>query len=393
MTTNSVAEPATTGPVISENLGPMVLHPRVVTGAGGGPDKTILNSPRFLRQLGYDSACLYLRPPADSGFDALRQRAKYWSAPLEEIDDRGATDWRIVPKALEVCRRLNVKVWHGHDYKTNLLGLLLKRWHPMRLVSTVHGWVRHTSRTPLYYKLDKWSLRFYDQVLCVSPDLLDQCREFGVTAERSQLIENAIDTEQFKRRQTPADAKQKLGLPTDKPLIGAVGRLSPEKGFDRLIHCVAALHQQGLRPSLAIIGDGDEHNYLQSVIDETGISDHVKLAGFQSNTVDWYEAMDVFALSSLREGLPNVILEAMALGTPVVSTKVAGVPRVIENEKSGLIVPIGNDQELTSALGRVLNDADLRAQFVKEGRHVVESRYSFANRMEKIAAVYDRLES
>ena len=250
---------------------PMVLHPRVVTGSGGGPDKTILNSPRFLKLYGYDSTCAYLRPAEDLGFEALRKRAKHWNAPLEEIDDGGALDWKIVPTAIKLCRRLNVKIWHGHDYKTNLLGLIVNRWHPMKLVTTVHGWVQHTSKTPFYYAIDRWAIKRYDRVLCVSPDLVETCLQCGVDKTRVQLVENAIDTEQFQRSSARAEAKQKLGLRVDQPLIGAVGRLSPEKGFDQLIRCVKRLNSQRLNNQtnqpvgLVIIGDGEESENFAAV--------------------------------------------------------------------------------------------------------------------------------
>ena len=370
----------------------MVLHARVITGAGGGPDKTVLNSPRFLKPLGYDSSCLYLRPPNDIGFESIRQRADFWKSPLEEIDDRGALDWRIVPKAIEVCRRLKVDIWHGHDYKTNLLGLLVAKRHPMKLVTTVHGWVKHTNKTPLYYKLDRWAIKRYQHVLCVSPDLVEQCKRSGVREDRLQLLENAIDTEQFQRRSSPQEAKQKLGLAQDRLLVGAAGRLSPEKGFDMLIRCVAAIIAKGIPISLAIIGDVSELYKLQSLIDELGVGENIRLAGFQSDMSQWYEAMDVFALSSLREGLPNVILEAMALETPIVSTKVAGVPRIIKDGVNGLIVPIDDEDAFTSALERLIEDPDLRKELAKAGRAVIERSYSFEYRMRKISEVYDSLD-
>ena len=126
----------------------VVLDARVLAGSGGGPDKTILNSPRHLGPAGYRMLCLYLRPPGDPGFEAIRRKAADKAAPLVEVDDRGPLDWRVVPRLAAVCRRERVAVWHGHDYKTNLLGLLLARLWPMRLVTTVHGWVHHTARTP-----------------------------------------------------------------------------------------------------------------------------------------------------------------------------------------------------------------------------------------------------
>jgi len=105
---------------------PTVLETRVVKGSGGGPDKTILNSPRFLAESGYRTLCAYLHPPGDPGFEQLRQKAQRWQAPLVSIPDRSLWDWKVVPLLLNVCRRERVSIWHGHDYKSNALGLLLR---------------------------------------------------------------------------------------------------------------------------------------------------------------------------------------------------------------------------------------------------------------------------
>ncbi|HTU91893.1 MAG TPA: hypothetical protein VMF69_17560, partial [Gemmataceae bacterium] len=104
----------------------VVLDARVVSGAGGGPDKTILNSPRFLATAGYRNLCTYLHPPDDPGFEQLRKRARIAEAPLLAIPDSGPWDWRVPGRMLEICRRERVAIWHGHDYKSNALGLLLR---------------------------------------------------------------------------------------------------------------------------------------------------------------------------------------------------------------------------------------------------------------------------
>lgn len=372
----------------SPDVRPMVLHARIVTGGGGGPDKTILNSPRFLSLLGYDSACLYLRHPADAGFAALAQRAVQWSAPLEPIDDRGPLDATILVSALTVCRRLHVNVWHAHDYKTNLLGLALRRFHRMKLVTTVHGWVERTWRTNVYHNLDRISFHGYHHLVCVSGDLFDECRRMGVQERRLTLIENAIDVEQFRRRKTFAEAKQALDWPTTRLMIFAAGRLSAEKGFSLLIEAIGRLVEQGLDVGLAIAGAGDERDNLSEVIKQRGLERRVQLLGFQSNLIPYYEAADVFALSSLREGLPNVLLEAMALETPVVATRIAGVPRVIDHDQSGLLIAPGDVAELAAALQRMLADPGLRSRLAATARDVIESRYSFAARMQKMVEVY-----
>ncbi len=370
---------------------PMILHTRVVSGTGGGPEKTILNSPRFLGPFGYDALCAYMHPPGDPGFEELRQKAQALDAPLEGIEDRGPLDWRVVRRMIRLCREREVAVWHGHDYKSNALGLLVRRFHRMRLVTTVHGWVKFTRRTPFYYWVDRLCLRHYEAVICVSDDLHQRCLASKVPAERCTVIENAIDTQQFARRQSVDQAKRSLGFNPERLMIGAIGRLSEEKNFEGLIRVVDRLITAGLDLELVIAGDGDRRESLQALIEKLDRRDRIRLLGYRSDTVDLYQAMDLFVLSSLREGLPNVILEAMAMGVPVLSTRVAGVPNLITDRQNGLLAEPGDVDSLSECLRQLAEDVSLRDRLATAGRRTIEENYSFANRMEKVRAVYDRL--
>lgn len=372
-------------------VNPVVFDTRVVTGAGGGPEKTILNSPRFLESLGYRMVCGYLHPPGDPGYEVIRAKAEAARAPLVSIPDSGFWDWRVVRELLRACREHRVSIWHGHDYKTNALGLLLRRFHRMRLVTTAHGWVQQTSRTPLYYRVDRWCLPRYERVVCVSTDLYDACAAAGVPKQRLVLLDNGIDTADYARRRTVREAKGLLGFPAASQLIGAVGRLSGEKAFDVLIRAVHALLKTGRDVRLVIVGEGGERAALERLVAELGLADRVTLAGWQTDVRGYFEAMDAFALSSLREGLPNVLLEAMALEVPVVATRVNGVPRLVQDGENGLLVEAGDPIPLAAALDRLLGDGALQARFRAAGRETVEGRFSFAERIRKLAAVYEEL--
>lgn len=370
---------------------PVVLDARVVCGAGGGPDKTILNSPRFLSGAGYRMLCAYMHPPGDPGFDQLRRKADVLRAPLLEIPDRGPWDWKVVSQLLHICRREKVDIWHGHEYKSNLLGLVLRCFWPMRLVTTVHGWVQQTRRTPLYYRIDRFCLPRYERVLAVSPDLYDQCRAAGVPADQCLLIENGIDCTDFYRRRTTEEAKAAQGFAPDRLILGAVGRLSVEKGFDLLIRAADQLLRDGFNLELLIIGEGDERERLEALIARLERTDRIHLLGYRANVRELYEAMDVYALSSIREGLPNVVLEAMAMEVPVAATRVAGVPRLISDGVNGLLTEPSDLAGLTQTLAHLLGDAQLRRRLSVAGRATIQTRYSFAARMDKVRAVYDDL--
>jgi len=369
----------------------MILHVRSVTGCGGGPEKTILNSPRFLTKLGYRSACAYLRPPRDAMFQSLRQRASASGARLIEVDDRGALDYSLVKRLIRTCREEQVAVWHGHDYKSNALGLLVRRFWPMTLVTTVHGWVEHTRRTPLYYKIDKLCLPRYDEVICVSSDLHAECLRVGVSPSRCHLIHNAIDVEEFRRSRTSADARKLFSEAPANAIIGAMGRLSEEKGFDILIRSVHRLIKSGHDASLWIAGEGPARRSLQSLVNDLGVAEKVRLLGHVEDIKSFFEAIDLFALSSLREGLPNVLLEAMAMEIPIVATRIAGVPSLVADGQNGLLVDPNDVRKLADCLQRLLLDNRLQDSLRTAARTTIENGFNFQQRMQKVVDIYDRL--
>ena len=366
----------------SNDGGGCVLHARIVTGTGGGPEKTILNSPRHLARLGWDSLVVYLHPPDDPGFAVIEDRAREAGAPLVGIPESLPIDPRALRRLLRLCKDHDVRVWHGHDYKSNLYGRLLRPFHRMQLVTTVHGWVKHTTRTPLYYAIDRWCLKRYERVVAVSADLERRCLEIGVPRERLVLVENAIDTEVF-RRSAPRPTGGRV-------VIGAVGRLSEEKGFDLLIQAVERLVADGRDVALAIAGEGDARGALASRIAESPAADRMELLGFRADTVALFEGFDVFCLSSLREGLPNVVLEAMAMEVPVLATRSGGMQEFARDGEDALLCDPGSVDELYAGLARLVDDADLRARLARGARERIVADCSFAARMDRVAELYRR---
>lgn len=370
---------------------PFVLHVRTVTGAGGGPEKTILNSPRFLRPLGYESACAYLHPPGDPGFKLLRDRAFDVGAELISVPDQGITDISVVRRLLKLCRERNVTIWHGHDYKSDAIGLLLRRFHPMKLVSTVHGWGVRSKKTPLYHAIDRFALRRHDRVVCVSDELLQQCIEGRISIGRCCEIANGIDLSAYDDLRDRTAARTEFGIHNDHPLLIAVGRLSAEKGFDVLIRAVDQLIESGTPVNLLIAGDGPLLSELEQLIASTGRDGLIRLLGHITDPRRLFAAADAFVLSSRSEGLPNVLLESLACRVPVVATPVGAVPNVVTDGEDALIAPVDDVDALTVALTRLLSNPSLQQTLAENGRRTVERQFSFETRMQKMASLYDSL--
>jgi len=158
-----------------------------------------------------------------------------------------------------------------------------------------------------------------------------------------------------------------------------------------LLRAAAELRVQGLDVSVVIAGEGEEATALQALAVELGIGDRVHLPGYCSDPRGVFEAMDIFALSSHREGLPNVLLEAAAMEVPIVATRIAGVPRFVVEEETGLLVEPGSGPSLAAGLTRLLRDETLRQRLAGAGRLRVATHYSFAKRIQKIASIYDEL--
>lgn len=369
---------------------PMVLHVRVVAGSGGGPDKTILRSAGHIDPSAMRMAAAYIHPHDDPGFEVLRGHAKTFGCPLHEVPESGAVDLRTIRQLLQICEQQRVTVWHGHDYKSDLIGLILRKFRPMKLVTTVHGFTRETARTRLYYHIDNWCLRRYDQVIAVSPLLMQHCLDHGVSADKLTYVPNGIDPTEFKRQRDTIAARTRLNMNPDTTNIGVVGRLSIEKGVDRAIHALAAIRENNHEVQMHIVGDGPQRSTLEKLASELNVKDNVIFHGWQKDSHLFYESMDSLLLPSHTEGCPNVVLEAMAMGVPVAATNVGNVSELLDNGKCGIILPDDHTQWPTQ-MAMMLRSEPWRRVMARAARNRVKQQYTFEHRMQRVLGVYDRL--
>ena len=175
-------------------------------------------------------------------------------------------------------------------------------------------------------------------IVAVSDALKQRMVELGIAADKIAVIRNGIDAQYFYPRDQAA-ARQKLGLPLEAKIIVTVSALVALKGIDRLIDALALMKKSAAR--LFVIGQGPEREALQARIAAHNLTERITLVGAkpQAELGDWYAAADVFALASHREGCPNVIVEALACGTPVVASDVGGISELVTDDRFGLLVP------------------------------------------------------
>ena len=246
-------------------------------------------------------------------------------------------------------------------YPEGFAAALLSSWFRRPFTITMRGTEILIARSRLRRLAIRWALRRADRVIAVADPLARFARSLGVPADRIAVIENGVDTDLFRLTPRPA-ARQAVGLQNESPVIVSVGHLSPRKGFQRVIRVLPLLVE--VHPALTFVivgGPGGEPNNrreLKSLVTRLGLEHHVIFAGPQPPTrvAEWLSAADVFVLASDYEGCPNVVLEALACGRPVVATRVGNVDRLVPGH-AGILVDSVEDE---SAMLRALDSA-LRA--------------------------------
>ncbi|MBV8236523.1 MAG: glycosyltransferase [Acidimicrobiia bacterium] len=224
----------------------------------------------------------------------------------------------------------------------------------------------------LWWVAGRHASRFF----CVSEDIASEVRAYGVLPRRKVcVVLNGIDTAQFRRRDAAEAVRGALGIPPGAPVIGTIGRLNEVKCQDLLIRSFHRVQAQVPDARLLLVGDGPKRADLHALAEELGLSGSVYFAGYQAQPERYLQVMDVFALTSRAEGLPLAILEAWAAGLPVVATRVGGIPQVIDDGRTGLLLEPGDENTLTGTLGRLIADPGYARQLGEAGRRQVEARF------------------
>lgn len=369
-----------------------ILELRSVLGSGGGPEKTILHGTARTNPQDFAISVCYIRDGRDPHYD-LAERARTLGVDYVEIVERQSFDWRVWPELVSICRARRIELVHAHDYKTDLLAWLLSRKLGTVPMATAHGWTGHTWRERfVYYPADKRLLARFPRVVAVSGDVRTELIRTGARSDVVRVVLNGIDAERFVRVQGAEETvRAELAVPAGAFVIGSVGRLEPQKRFDLLLDAVLALRAEHPAIFVIIAGSGSLHAELQAHIDRTGLGQSARLLGHYRDIPRLHHAFDMFVQSSDYEGTSNAVLEAMAMGTPVVATDAGGTGELLREGVEGLIVPRGSAPALAAAISTLFTDAPFRIRLRDAARERVEGPLSFASRMAAVERIYREL--
>lgn len=311
----------------------------------------------------------------------LREAIEELGIGWEAVEEKRRYDYAVIRQLRE-----QAEIWKPDVIWTNSVkSHFLVRWGGLQegrgWLAFHHGYTATNTKMLLYNQLDRWSLRAADRILTVCRPFARQLCAMGVGEERITIQHMPI-------RETPAaseaarqEARRLIAAGVGKRIILTVGRLSKEKGQADLLQAYARLCERAAGQfHLVIVGEGPERGELERLRDRLGLSGSVTLAGQQSDVRRFYDIADLFILPSHSEGSPNVLLEAMASGVPVVATKVGGVPEMATDEEDALLVERSDHTAMAEAMWRIHFEEGLRQRLTAAAggvlqRHTTEAYF------------------
>jgi glycosyltransferase involved in cell wall biosynthesis len=307
-------------------------------------------------------------------------------------------DLRAIVRLARLIRRERPQILHTHTAKAGTVGrvaaMLAGSRRPPVVVHTFHGHVLRGYFGPLrsrfFLLLERWLAAHTTALIAVGPQVRDDLVGLGVApAERFTVIRLGIELEERVRPSDDgrAETRRYLGVPDERFMVGWVGRMTAVKRTDDVLGAFKRLRDDGVEACLCMVGDGPDRERLERRASELGVMRDTLFLGYQEDVAPYYAAFDALVLPSANEGTPVSVIEALAAETPVVATRVGGVPDVVRDGEEGFLVETGATDELAERLRQLARDGELRRRLGRSGRERVLKRYA----VERLLADVDRL--
>lgn len=352
----------------------------------GGLERIILEMVRCGPEHGFTCAVATLGHGGDLA-EQVEEQGGHWY----RLDKREGLDWRAGFRLARLAKRWGADVLHAHNEGAGLYAGLAGRLGSRPAICTRHG--LSFGAGPRGGWLRRAAGLLCKRTVCVGRDVLRFAREEDrLPASRLALVYNGVDTQVFQPDpEARALWRKELGLGANQTVLISVGRLAPEKDYDLLLDAMACLPSGQSEAMLILVGDGPERIALELKAAKLGLADRVLLLGARTEVPGLLNAADLFALSSLTEGIPMALLEAMACTLPVAALEVGGIPEVVEDGRSGVLVRGRRPEDLADAVAGVLADSQAVHSMGLAGRARVLERFSLGAMLGAYASLYRKL--
>jgi glycosyltransferase involved in cell wall biosynthesis len=323
-------------------------------------------------------------------------------------------DFLAIFKIIKLIKKLQPGIIHLNSSKISILGSLaaflsksaignpayakaLAGRRQSKIVYTVHGWVFNEPLAfwkKIFYKYaEKFTAYFKDKIICISKlDYELAKNQLKIPEKKLTLIHHGIKPINFLTRE---EARRKLSqisnfqFPISNFIIGTIANLYKTKGLEYLIESVKIIISSYQLPiTTIIIGDGAERKRLRKIIENYNLQNNVILAGKIDKAAELLPAFDVYVCSSVKEGFPYAVLEAMSAGLPIISTRVGGIPEMITNGQNGLLTETKNPRQLAEEIKKLIKDEKLRRKLGSEARKTVRKKFGMERMIKKTKEIY-----
>ncbi|GGY80131.1 glycosyl transferase family 1 [Marinobacter zhanjiangensis] len=304
----------------------------------------------------------------------------------------GRFDVRAVLRLIEIIRNRRIDVIHTHGYKSDILGLLAARRAGIKCVSTPHGFSGKVGfKLGAFIKLGTFMLRYFDAVVPLSEELMADMKRFGVPESRTHFIRNGVDLKEIDKALQDSQASQEDPVASRVKTIGFIGQMIPRKGLGDLLQSFDRLHQNHPQYRLQLLGDGRQRAALEEQAANLDSGNAIEFLGFRTDRLALLSRFDLFVMTSSLEGIPRCMMEAMAVGIPVVAYDIPGVDQLIEHEKTGLLAPPGDREALARCCERVLEDGALAQSLTTAAHARIDNDYSAARMAREYEVLFQKL--
>lgn len=356
----------------------------------GGAERCLVHLATRLPTDAFETAVYSLGPRPTVGRDSLVQRLEQAGVPIHFLD--ASSFWQAPATWLRLRRRLRDRspdIVQTFLFHANVLGSLAIGGEQRPALFTG---VRVADPSRWRQRWEAWTSRRAQRIICVSQTVADFCRfQAGFPRDKLSVIPNGIDPSVYPpgRRLPPG----RIGLPDDRRILLFIGRLHAQKAVDWLLTLAPGFLDRLPRHDLVLAGDGPQRHELEHLAAQLGIAHRVRFLGYRDDVPDLLAAADLLVLPSRWEGMPNVVLEAMASGLPVVATRAAGVRELLGPLADQQTIPFGDGQALTDAIVRIAEQPGLASELGQANRQRAADQFSLDRMIGAYAELYQKARS
>ncbi len=311
---------------------------------------------------------------------------------LSVIENKRSYDPIFLAKLISLIRQEKVDLIHAHEFMMNVYGSVAAKITSIPMIGTIHGKGYFTNKKSriLAYKL---AISLCSQMIAVSENLRKYIIKELKLKDASKIVTmyNGIDLKKYSVKNTYCNIRNELGISSNTLIVGIVGSLFTVKGVSYLLEAVKEVVTCFPNFRLLIVGEGDQESTLKNKVISLGLQNIVDFLGFRNDIPEVLSLFDIYICSSLSEGLPLSVVEAMAASKPVVATNVGGLPEIVIDNETGYLVEPRNSAALAEKISILLQNKSLREQMGIRGRKITEEKFSLKTMIDNYQNLYKKL--